>query len=149
VMFKQMLFMDAPAHTRLRRLAEPAFSPARVRALRGHIQDIATRLIDDICARGTGSMDLLADFAAPLPAIVTVELLGVPAEDHVQLKDWSVTFSEMLGNFQHNPDRLGGVLRAVENLTAYFQDAIRQQRQRPRDGLLHAFMTAESEGDRL
>ncbi len=117
--------------------------------MRDHIQEIATRLIDDIQARGTGRMDLLADFAEPLPAIVTAEMLGVPVEDHVQLKNWSVTFAEMLGNFQHNPDRLAGVLRAVENLTAYFQDAIHEQRNNPREGLIHALMTAEVDGDRL
>jgi cytochrome P450 len=149
VMVKQMLFMDAPAHTRLRKLAGPAFLPNRVRALRDHIQDITTRLIDGIVARGTGQMDLLADFAEPLPAIVTAEMLGVPAEDHAQLKGWSVTFAEMLGIFQHNPDRLGGVLRAVECLTAYFQDAIREQRQKPRDGLIHVLMMSEVDGDRL
>jgi pimeloyl-[acyl-carrier protein] synthase len=149
VMVKQMLFRDAPAHTRLRKLAGPAFMPVRVRMLRGHIQEIATRLIDDIHARGTGTMDLLADFAEPLPAIVTAEMLGVPVEDHVQLKDWSVIFAEMLGNFQHNPDRLGGVLRAVEGLANYFQNAIAQQRKTPRDGLIHALMTTEVDGDRL
>src|ERR1700679_2199742 len=115
VMVKQMLFMDAPSHTRLRKLAGSAFTPARVRVLRDHIQAIAERLIDDICARNTGRIDLLADFAEPLPAIVTAEMLGVPVEDHIKLKNWSVTFAEMLGNFQHNPDRLGGVLAAVEN----------------------------------
>lgn len=149
VMVKQMLFLDPPAHTRLRKLAAPAFMPARVSVLRDHIQEIATKLIDDILARGTGRVDLLADFAAPLPAIVTAELLGVPVEDHVKLKDWSATFAEMLGNFQHNPDRLGGVLRAVENLSAYFENAIREQRKNPRDGLLHALMSSEVDGDRL
>jgi hypothetical protein len=149
VMVKQMLFMDAPAHTRLRKLAGAPFTPARVRVLHDHIQDIATRLIDDVIARNTGKMDMLADFAEPLPAIVTAEMLGVPAEDHLKLKNWSVTFAEMLGNFQHNPDRLGGVLKAVEGLTAYFHDAIHQQRKTPRDGLLYSFMTAEVDGDRL
>jgi cytochrome P450 len=149
VMVKQMLFMDAPAHTRLRKLAGPAFLPARVRALRDHIQEIATRLLDAIQANGTGRMDLLADFAEPLPAIVTAEMLGVPVEDHVRLKRWSVTFAEMLGNFQHNPDRLPGVLDAVERLTAYFQAAIHEQRKNPRDGLIHALMTSEVDGDRL
>lgn len=126
VMVKQMLFMDAPAHTRLRRLAAPAFSPGGVRDLRTHIEEIAARLIDEIVARdstGNGApkqFDLLADFAEPLPAIVTTELLGVPVDDHSKLKEWSVTFAEMLGNFQHNPDRLGGVLRAVENLNVLF-----------------------------
>jgi pimeloyl-[acyl-carrier protein] synthase len=149
VMVKQMLFMDAPAHTRLRKLAGLSFTPARVRVLRDHIQQIATRLIDDVIARGSGQMDVLADFAEPLPAIVTAELLGVPVEDHLNLKNWSVTFAEMLGNFQHNPDRLGGVLKAVENLSNYFHQAIRDQRVHPRDGLIHEFMIAELDGDRL
>lgn len=149
VMVKQMLFRDAPAHTRLRKLASGAFAPARVRVLRDHIQDIASRLIDDIQARGDGRFDLLAEFAEPLPAIVTAEMLGVPVEDHVRLKNWSATFAEMLGNFQHNPDRLPAVLEAVECLTAYFQDAIHQQRSRPRDGLIRVLMTSEVDGDRL
>lgn len=150
VMVKQMLFMDPPSHTRLRKLAAPAFMPARVQRLHDHIEEIATKLIDDIVARGdAGRMDLLADFAAPLPAIVTAEMLGVPTEDHVKLKEWSATFAEMLGNFQHNTDRLNGVLRALENLTAYFYDAIAKQRESPRDGLVHALMSSEVDGDRL
>lgn len=149
VMVKQMLFRDAPAHTRLRKLASGAFVPARVRVLRDHIQEIATRLIDDIQARGDGKLDLLTEFAEPLPAIVTAEMLGVPVEDHVRLKNWSATFAEMLGNFQHNPDRLPAVLDAVECLTAYFQAAIDQQRKHPREGLIHVLMTSEVDGDRL
>jgi cytochrome P450 len=149
VMVKQMLFRDGQAHSRLRKLAAGAFMPARVRVLRDSIQETATRLIDDIQARGTGQMDLLADFAEPLPAIVTAAMLGVPIEDHVKLKNWSVTFAEMLGNFQHNPDRLPGVLEAVEHLDAYFQNAIREQRTNPRDGLVRTLMTANIDGDRL
>jgi pimeloyl-[acyl-carrier protein] synthase len=149
VMVKQMLFMDPPAHTRLRKLAAPAFVPARVRVLRKHIQEIADSLIDDVVARGTGEMELLRDFAEPLPAIVTAELLGVPADDHVRLKDWSATFAGMLGNFQHNPEHLGAVLDAAERLTAYFQNAILEQRKTPRPGLVYSLMSSEVDGDRL
>jgi pimeloyl-[acyl-carrier protein] synthase len=149
VMHKQMLFLDGAAQARVRKLAAPAFLPSRVRALHGHIQEIATRLIDDIVAHGTGQMDLLADFAEPLPAIVTAEMLGVPVEDHQQLKEWSVTFAQMLGNFQHNPDRLADVHAAVEGLSAYFHDAVRQQRKQPREGLVHTLLTSEVDGDRL
>ncbi|HEX3997178.1 MAG TPA: cytochrome P450 [Pirellulales bacterium] len=149
LMVKQMLFRDAPAHTRLRKLASGAFLPARVRVLRDHIQEIAAKLIDDIQSRGNGEFDLLADFAEPLPAIVTTEMLGVPVEDHGRLKTWSATFAEMLGNFQHNPDRLPAVLEAVECLTAYFQDAINRQRKRPCEGLLNVLLTSEVDGDRL
>lgn len=147
VLAKQMLFRDPPAHARLRQLTG-AFMPARVSVLRDHIQDIATQLIDDIQARGTHRMDLLAEFAEPLPAIVTAEMLGVPTEDHACLKNWSATFAEILGNLQHT-DRLGGVLWAAENLSAYFHDAIRKQRKSPGDGLLHELMTSEVDGDRL
>src|SRR5579872_4849965 len=91
VMVKQMLFRDAPAHTRLRKLAGPAFQPVQVRKLRDHIQEIATQLINKIQQRGDGKIDILADFAEPLPAIVTAEMLGVPVEDHIKLKDWSQT----------------------------------------------------------
>jgi pimeloyl-[acyl-carrier protein] synthase len=147
VMVKQMLFMDAPAHTRLRGLASAAFTPGKVEALRGHIQEIANDLLDRVQTRGR--MDIIADFAAPLPAIVTAEMLGVPTEDHADLKKWSADFAEMLGNFQHNPDRIPRVLESTNNLTTYFQAAINKMRQHPREGLIHSFMTAEVDGDRL
>jgi aspartate racemase len=147
VMVKQMLFLDAPAHTRLRGLSSKAFTPARVEELRGHIQDIVNHLLDGIQAKG--DMDVIADLAEPLPAIVTAEMLGVPTRDHVKLKLWSADFAEMLGNFQHNPERYPTVLKAVANLTEYFQKAIREQRETPREGLIHSLLTAEIDGDRL
>jgi pimeloyl-[acyl-carrier protein] synthase len=86
VMVKMMLFMDAPAHTRLRSLASKAFTTSRVEKLRSHISEIVDRLLDGVEARG--HMDVIADFADPLPAIVTAELLGVPVNDWKQLKTW-------------------------------------------------------------
>ncbi|MGH9448704.1 MAG: cytochrome P450, partial [Terriglobia bacterium] len=147
VMVKQMLFMDPPAHTRLRSLASVAFTPRRVEVLRGHIQEIVDRLLDRVERRG--SMDLIADLAAPLPAIVTAEMLGVPVADHEQLKAWSADFAEMLGNFQHNPDRVPRVSRSVKEMTAYFSSAIRQLKGHPREGLINSLLTAEIQGDRL
>jgi hypothetical protein len=76
-------------------------------------------------------------------------MLGVPTEDHADLKKWSADFAEMLGNFQHNPDRIPRVLESTNNLTTYFQAAIGKARQHPREGLVHSFMTAEINGDRL
>jgi pimeloyl-[acyl-carrier protein] synthase len=147
VMVKQMLFMDPPAHTRLRGLCSQAFTPRRVEALREHIQDIANRLLDSVLARG--EMDLVADFAAPLPAIVTAEMLGVPISDHPQLKRWSADFAEMLGNFQHNPNRASRVLNSLNEMTNYFRETIREQRVHPKDGLVGSLLAAEMDGDRL
>ena len=147
VMVRQMLFMDAPAHTRLRGLCASAFTSRRVESLRSHIQDIADSLIDRVIDRG--KMDVIADFAAPLPAIVTAELMGVPPGDHEQLKSWSADFAEMLGNFQHNPDRVGRVLNSVREMVAYFRSAMREQERSPRKGLVRLLMDAEVNGARL
>ena len=147
LMVKQMLFMDPPQHTRLRKLASHAFTPSRVAALRSHIREITSRLLDTV--ERAGRMDIIKDLAEPLPAIVTAEMLGVPVEDHDQLKGWSANFAEMLGNFQHNPESAPRMLRTVQNMTTYFADAIREQRSDPREGLVHSLMTAEVDGDRL
>src|SRR6266576_3185730 len=147
VMVKQMLFMDPPAHTRLRSLASSAFTPKRVGVLRSHIQAIADHLIDKV--QGSSEMDILADFAAPLPAIVTAEMLGVPTGDHMQLKCWSADFAEMLGNFQHNPNHIPQVRRSLEQLTEYLRTTIAELRRKPREGLINSLMTAEVNGDRL
>ena len=147
VMVRQMLFMDAPAHTRIRGLASHAFTPRRVAALRSHIQEIMDGLLDEVIPRGR--MDVIRDIAEPLPAIVTAEMLGVPIEDHPRLKAWSADFAEILGNFQHNPDRAGRVLASTEAMGTYFRARIAEQREKPREGLIQAFMTAEVDGDRF
>ncbi len=147
VMVKQMLFMDAPAHTRLRGLASRAFTPGRVELLGSHIREIVNRLLDKVTR--AGQMDVIRDLAEPLPAIVTAEMLGVPISDFSQLKIWSADFAEMLGNFQHNPDHAPRMLATVEEMTAYFRNTISELRCHPRDGLMNAFLTAEIDGDRL
>jgi cytochrome P450 len=147
LMVKQMLFMDPPTHTRLRSLASQAFSPARVAVLRTHIREIVNRLLDEV--QDKGEMDIIADLAEPLPGIVTAEMLGVPLGDRLQLKDWSADFAEMLGNFQHNPEHASRMLRTVQDMTAYFRETIRRQKDIPQEGLVYSLMTAEVDGDRL
>jgi pimeloyl-[acyl-carrier protein] synthase len=94
-------------------------------------------------------MDVIADLAEPLPAIVTAEMLGLPVEDRHRLKAWSANFAEMLGNFQHNPDHASRMLQTVEEMTAYFRDAVREIKLHPREGLIHSLLSAEADGDRL
>ncbi len=147
VLLRQMIFMDPPAHTRLRALCAAAFTPRRAEQLRAHIQEITDRLIDAVI--DCGRMDVIADLAAPLPSIVTAELMGVPVEDSPVLKDWSIKFSEMLGNFQHNPGRAQIMLETVEQMTAYYRDRIAEQKRHPREGVVNALLTAEIDGDRL
>ncbi|HEX4215167.1 MAG TPA: cytochrome P450 [Candidatus Dormibacteraeota bacterium] len=148
VMVRQMLFLDPPAHTRIRTLAAQAFTPHRVAGLRRHIEEIAERLLDQV--EGRGEMDVLADLAYPLPAIVTAEMLGLPTEDWPRLIRWSADYAGMLGNFQHNPELAGRVLGSLEEMTAYFRGHIhRQLREGGEAGLVGALARAEVDGNRL
>ncbi|HXP71897.1 MAG TPA: cytochrome P450 [Candidatus Dormibacteraeota bacterium] len=141
------MFLDPPGHTRIRALASCAFTPHRVEALRAHIGDIAKDLIDGVKAKG--GMDVIADLAEPLAYTVTAEMLGVPVADAPQLKAWSQDFAEMLGNFQHNPERAPRVRRSVEEMTKYFGSAIREVEKHQRNGLIHSLLHAELGGDRF
>jgi cytochrome P450 len=147
VLVRQMLFHDDQAHWRIRGLASNAFTPHRVERLRPHIQEIADRLLDVV--QEQGYMDVIADLADPLPAIVTAETLGLPPSDWRQLTQWSTDFAEALGNFQHNPDHAPRVIRSLEEMCTYFREAVREHRKRPGDDLICALLTAEHEGDSL
>ncbi|MGD0126675.1 MAG: cytochrome P450 [Terriglobia bacterium] len=116
-------------------------------ALRSHIQEISDSLLDKVQTKG--KMEVIADFAVPLPAIVTAEMLGTPTSDYFQLKQWTEVFAEILGNFQHNPGRASQVIKSLEEMTAYFRAAIAELKVRPREGVVHSLMTAEVNGDRL
>ncbi|TPG22287.1 cytochrome P450 [Sphingomonas koreensis] len=147
VMMRQMLFLDAPKHTHLRKLCSTAFTPRRVELLETRIHAIAHRLIDRVAA--SGEMDVIGDFAAPFPSIVFAALLGVPEEDHAQLKKWSADFAEMLGNFQHNIDRIAQVLKSTAEMVDYFRRAILEEERPLTDGLLKSLVEAEVDGARL
>jgi cytochrome P450 len=147
IMVRQMLFLDPPRHTQLRKLCSTAFTPRRVERLEARIEDIADRLIARVGP--TGRMDVVADFAAPFPAIVFAALLGVPEEDHACLKAWSADFAEMLGNFQHNIDRVARVLKSTAAMVDYFRRAIREEERPLAEGLLKSLLEAEVDGERL
>jgi len=147
ILVRQMLFLDPPAHGRIRTLASKAFTPRRVESLRSHIQDITDTLLEVIQEKG--SMDVIADLADPLPAIVTAEILGLPTSDWKLLTAWSTNFAEILGNFQHNPEGTERGLHTLEEMTEYFRLVIRERQKDPRDDLISALLAAEQEGDRL
>jgi cytochrome P450 len=145
VMVKQMLFLDPPNHTILRKLCSTAFTPRRVEALEERVVSVANRLIDAALAKG--EMDVMADFAEPFPSIVFAHLMGVPEEDHLQLKKWSADYAQMLGNFSHNPDGIAQVLKSTADMIAYFQHAIHSGSLN--DGLVKSLVEAEIDGQKL
>jgi cytochrome P450 len=147
VMLKQMMFMDGAMHARLRGICSAAFTPRRVEAMRHVIASIANELVDRFIA--AGEIDMITDFANPLPAIVTAKLLGVPVEDHQQLHAWVLDLAEVLGNYQHHPDRVAEILKSLEAFKNYIADRMEEERRQPTDGLIYSLMMAEVEGQKL
>ncbi len=137
---------EPPDHTRLRGLVNKAFTPARVETLRPRVTQIAHRLLDAVNWRG--EMDLLADFAEPLPVMVIAELLGVPEEGRPFLRPWSHAIVAMyeLSPSTEDADRAN---RAVVEFSNYLKGLIDRRRTSPQDDLISALVEAEEEGNRL
>src|SRR5271170_216061 len=147
MMLKQMMFMDGSVHSRLRSICSAAFTPRRVEGMRAVIESIANELIDTFVA--SGRMNMITDFANPLPAIVTAKLLGVPVEDHQQLHAWVLDLAEVLGNYQHHPDRVAEIVQSLDAFKNYVAGRMEEERRHPTDGLIYSLMMAEVDGQRL
>jgi cytochrome P450 len=143
----QMLFSDPPDHTRLRGLVSKAFTPRVVQRLRPRIEQIVDDLLDPAVERG--SLDVVHDFAYPLPAIVITEMLGIPPAERDQFKAWSDDFATFLGNTHGKPEIDRRAHRSIDEAGTYFQSVARQLREHPADDLLSLMVTAEEQGDRL
>jgi cytochrome P450 len=144
-----MLDRDPPDHTRLRGLVSKAFTPRALERLRPEIQQIVDGLLDEVEARG--SMDLVEEFAYPLPVRVICEMLGVPVKDHERFKAWGLDIARGLDAIMLPPDSEVGQ-RSVSGrraLADYFRGLIAERRAAPRDDMLSALIAAEEAGDKL
>ena len=144
-----MLDRDPPDHTRLRGLVSKAFTPRVVEVLRPHIQQIVDGLLDRV--QGRGSMDLIEDFAYPLPVIVICEMLGVPVDDRDRFKQWGLDIARGLDGLLLPPDSdvPQRSLASRRALAEYFRELIAVRRKAPRADLLSGLIAAEEAGDRL
>lgn len=142
---RSMLTMDPPDHTRLRKLVNKAFTPRRIAELRSRVERIVDELLEPVTSRGR--MDVMDAVAAPLPAIVIAELLGVPAEDHRKFKEWA---SEIVAGVGRGAmDARAATAPAVQKLFAYLAETIAARRREPRDDLISAMVLAQEERDAL
>ncbi|HEX5402603.1 MAG TPA: cytochrome P450 [Pseudonocardiaceae bacterium] len=140
-----LLTMDPPDHTRLRRLVAGAFTPRAIAGLEPWIRDVTTGLLANAArADGAAGFDLIDALAFPLPITVICHLLGVPAGDRAQFRAWGHEVAATLD------PRTGVDTRAAElALTGYLQDLVRKRRADPDDSILSALIAAEDDGDRL
>jgi cytochrome P450 len=143
---RNMLDLDDPDHARLRALVSKAFTPRLVERLRGRIGVLCEELLDAMEREGRrrGGVELVADYALPLPATVIAELLGVSAEDHAKFHRWS----NRLVSVSSGRDMLRA-LPAGLSFVRYLRKLVERRRSDPRDDLITALIRAEEAGDKL
>ncbi|MFG2299293.1 cytochrome P450 [Actinacidiphila glaucinigra] len=136
-----LLNIDPPDHTRLRRLVSKAFTPRRVAGFAPRVQELTDRLIDGFAARGEA--DLIHEFAFPLPIYAICDLLGVPAEDQDDFRDWAGMM------IRHGGGPRGGVARSVKKMRAYLLELIHRKRSELGDDLISGLIRASDHGEHL
>jgi cytochrome P450 len=142
------LFRDPPDHTRLRGLVQKAFTPRVVQSLQPRIEEICAGLLDEALERG--EMDLVGDYAYPLPVQIIIEMLGVPAEDHAQFRVWSDALARGLDpDFLLPPEAVAQRLSGILSFVQYFAGLIAERRKSPGDDLISKLIQAEEQGDVL
>jgi cytochrome P450 len=141
-----MLFRDPPDHTRLRGLANKAFTPRMVEALRPRIAALVGELLAPL--EPGARFDVVHDFAEPLPILVIAELLGLPAADRKELKGWSDDLAVLLDGsiaLQH----LDRGIRSAIAVLDYLRGHLEERRRSPREDLLSAMLAARERDENL
>ena len=140
---RNLINLDPPDHTRLRAIVTKAFTPRMIEQMRERIQRLANNLLD--AAYHRGRMDVIRDFALPIPTTIITEMLGVPTADRRQFHRWTHAIASMFAS-------KGAMLVAIPNmwlLMRYIRRFIRKRRSDPRDDLMSALIRAEEAGDSL
>lgn len=140
----QMMENEPPTHTRLRRLVAGAFGRGHVERMRPRIEALAADMVDALGER----FDVLGDYAEPMPVFVIADLLGVPREDHVRLRDWSQAIVHM---YEPNvgADTKQAAIEASTAFSDYVRDVVEQRRSAPGVDLISDLIAARDEGSKL
>jgi cytochrome P450 len=142
VMSASLLENDGETHRRLRSLVHKAFTPQLIEHLRPRIEAICAEMLDRVA--GKGEMDLMGDYAFPLPIIVICEMLGVPGEDRDNFRAWSNTLLN-----QSSGGDMMKVQQSMMALLGYLRGVINDRRKNPQDDLITHLVQVEEAGDQL
>jgi len=142
-----LISLDPPAHTRLRKLVNRAFTPRRVASLESHLREMVQRLLEPLAAQGAG--DLIGDLAIPLPVMAIAELLGVPPERYHDFKRWTNLILRAMNGAAVTQEERTQIGQSLAELRAYIEDAVAAYHRQPGDNLLSDLVRAEEENQTL
>jgi cytochrome P450 len=141
-----LLFIDPPAHTRLRALVSKAFTPRMVESVRPRAQALADELLD--AASSTGTLDVIGSYAMPLTLTVISEMLGVPIESREEMRAWAGVLVQAI-DCKRDTAIYGPATEVAMRLVALFQGVLAERRAEPRNDLISELLLAHERGDRL
>lgn len=142
-----MVFRDPPEHTRLRRLASRVFHVRSINALRPNVEELTAWLLERIGERER--IDLIADFAGPLPALVIMDMLGVPRGELERLKHLSDEMALFIGSARETAGKYDRAQAATREMADLFRSLIAERRAEPKRDLLSELVHLDDQGDRL
>ena len=142
-----MFFMDAPSHTRVRKLLLRAFSPESLAAMQPRIRRLFLDILDGL---STGvEIDFMRSVAHPFPALVIGEILGVPRDSWSRLMEWSDIFIEFIATFQGTFELALRANQATLEMLDYLRDLTEYKRAHPSDDVMSMMVASEEDGDKL
>jgi len=145
-----LVFRDPPDHTRIRKLFQAAFTRKALAALEPRIHELVDGYLDDLEDRG--EMDVVADFSFKLPIEIVCDMLGVPGDDRLLIRDWALLILGALEPVISDAQFQAGCA-AVEDFKAYLRALVAERKARPTDGrsgeVLSALIAAEEDGEKL
>lgn len=133
-----MVFKDQPDHTRLRTVMQGAFLPQEIEKLRPRVEAISHQLLEELARKQSreGRVDLVWDYAFPMPAIVVGELCGVPASEAERLKYWADDIGKFVLQGRSTPDKYDRSYRALVECVEFYQELVTKERRNPHDNLV-------------
>lgn len=136
---------DPPDHTRIRRVVSKALTPDALAAIRRRVEELADSLLDEVTE--SGRTDLPPDFAVPLPAIAVSELVGLPAGERVQFREWTNQYLEFLGPGGLDVDVMRRSQAGLMSLRGWLGDLLEERRANPTGDVLSSLVAADEAGD--
>lgn len=142
-------FRDPPDHTRVRRIMRYAFTAQAIENMRPQIIEITDMLLNRLEASGRNDIDLISEYALQLPALVIMDLLGVPRAMLNEFKTWSDDMAVFIGGARNSGDKYERASRGSQKMSSYFAQLINERAKNPRPGFLMDLINARDEGNQL
>ncbi len=142
-----LIFMDPPEHTRLRKLLNKGFSPAAIEALRPQVEAIVNQMLEPL--KPGSEVELMREFANPMPVSIILEMLGIPQDLHDTFVDWSRAIALFRGSPDRTVEQANAAQNALIQLTEFFRKTVAERRRNKGNDLISLLIDIEEDGEVL